>query len=43
VDLKKDLLLVQYDGVKVSTKQMLEAIDKQGYDGKVVTDGTATK
>jgi hypothetical protein len=42
VDLKNDLCIVRYDPAKVSTEQMLQTIDKQGYDGKVVPSGAGT-
>jgi copper chaperone CopZ len=41
VDLKKDLLQVRYDPAKVTREQMLQAIDKVGYEGKVIPDGDA--
>jgi hypothetical protein len=37
VDLKKDLLHVRYDPAKVTREQMLEAIDKLGYEGHVIS------
>jgi copper chaperone CopZ len=36
--LKKDLLHVRYDPAKVSPEQMLQAIDKLGYEGKRMKD-----
>jgi hypothetical protein len=42
VDLKRDLLRIRYDPAKVTQGQMLQAIDKLGYEGKVVPDGDAS-
>lgn len=39
MDLKKELLHVRYDPAKAGPDQMLQAIDKQAFTGKVVTDG----
>jgi len=39
--MKKDLLHIRYDPAKVTPEQMLQAIDKLGYDGKVVPDEDA--
>jgi hypothetical protein len=39
--MKKDLLHVRYDPAKVSPEQMLQLIDKLGYEGKVIPDGDA--
>jgi hypothetical protein len=39
--MKKDLLHVRYDPAKVMPDQMLQAIDKLGYEGKVIVDGDA--
>ena len=39
VDLKKDLLHIRYDPAKVTQKQMLQAIRKLGYEGKVIPEG----
>jgi hypothetical protein len=36
--LKKDLLHIRYDPVKVTRKQMLKAIDKLGYEGKIIQE-----
>ena len=41
VDLQKDLLHVRYDPAKVTREQMLQAIDKLVYEGKVVPDSEA--
>jgi copper chaperone CopZ len=41
VDLKKDLLHIRYDPAQVTVEQMLQAIDKLGYEGKVIPDGDA--
>jgi copper chaperone CopZ len=41
--MKKDLLHVRYDPAKVSREQMLQAIDKLGYEGKVIPDDAASK
>jgi hypothetical protein len=37
VDLKNDLLHVRYDPAKVTREQMVEAIDKLGYEGQVIS------
>jgi hypothetical protein len=37
--LKKDLLHGRYDPARVTPEQMLQAIDKLGYEGKVIPDG----
>jgi hypothetical protein len=37
--MKKDLLHVQYDPARVTQEQMLQAIDKLDYKGKVVPEG----
>jgi hypothetical protein len=39
--LKKDLLHVRHDPAKVTPEQMLQAIDKVGYEGKVIPDDDA--
>ena len=39
--MKTDLLHVRYDPAKVTPEQMLQAIDKLGYEGKVIPDGDA--
>jgi hypothetical protein len=36
--MKKDLLRVRYDPAKVTPDQMLQAIDKLGYEGKVIPE-----
>ena len=36
MELKKDLLHVYYDPAQVGQEQMLQAIDKQAFTGKVV-------
>jgi copper chaperone CopZ len=41
VDLKKDLLHVRYDPSKVTKEQMVQAIAKLDYEGKIVPDGDA--
>jgi hypothetical protein len=41
VDLKKDLLHVRYDPAKVTQEQMLQAIAKLDFEGKVIPDGDA--
>ena len=43
MDLKNDLLHVRYDPAKVTREQMLQAIDKLGYEGKVIPDDAASK
>jgi hypothetical protein len=37
--MKKDLLHIRYDPAKVTREQMLQAIDKLGYEGKVIQEG----
>jgi hypothetical protein len=38
------LLQIRYDPSKVTPEEMLQAIDKLGYEGKVIPDGdTASK
>jgi hypothetical protein len=37
--MKKDLLHIRYDPAKVTREQMLQEIDKLGYEGKVIPDG----
>ena len=37
--MKKDLLHICYDVAKVKPEQMLQAIDKVGYEGEVMPDG----
>ena len=39
--MKKDLLHVRYDPDRVTREQMLQAIDKLGYEGKVIPDDAA--
>ena len=42
--MKKDLLHIRYDPAKVTRQQMLQEIDKLGYEGKVISGGdTASK
>jgi len=42
--MQKDLLHIRYDPAQVTRKQMLQAIEKLDYEGKVVADGdTASK
>jgi hypothetical protein len=41
VDLKKDLLLIRYDPSRVTPDQMLQAINKVGYEGIVMGDKDA--
>jgi copper chaperone CopZ len=41
VDLKKDLLHIRFDTAKVTREQMLQAIDKLGYEGKDPPAGDA--
>ena len=36
--MKKDLLHVRYDPARVTPEQMLQAIDKLGYEGKVIQE-----
>jgi copper chaperone CopZ len=43
VDPTKDLLHVRYDPAKVTREQMLQAVDKVGYEGKVIPDDAASK
>jgi hypothetical protein len=40
--MKKDLLHIRYDPVKVTRQQMQQAISKVGYEGKVVEDAAAS-
>jgi hypothetical protein len=35
------VLHIRYDPAKVTQEQMLQAIDKLGYEGKVIPDGDA--
>jgi hypothetical protein len=37
--MKKDLLHIRYDPAKVTREQMLQAIEKLGYEGKVIQEG----
>ena len=39
--MKKDLLHVRYDPARVTREQILQAIDKLGYEGKVIPDDDA--
>ena len=39
--MKKDLLHIRYDPAKVTREQMLQEIDKLGYEGKVIPGGDA--
>jgi hypothetical protein len=36
--MEKDLLHIRYDPAKVTPEEMLRAIDKVGYDGKVIQE-----
>jgi hypothetical protein len=42
VDLKKDLLHVRYDPSRVTPEQMLQTIDKLGYEGKILAEDAGT-
>jgi hypothetical protein len=37
--MKKDLLHIHYDPAKVTRQQMLQEIDKLGYEGKIIPSG----
>jgi hypothetical protein len=38
VDLEKDLFHISYDPAKLTPEQMLDAIRKQGFEGKIVPE-----